>query len=92
MAFRSSLKLSPRFFGPYQIFENIRSVAYGLALPPDSQIHSVFHVNLLRKHLGPAKDVLPTLPPIYDKSTVLPQPKTILDRGVVKKGQYRQKY
>jgi len=52
VTFRSSLKLSPRFYGPFQILSKVSLVAYRLDLPKDYQIHDVFHVSLLRKHLG----------------------------------------
>ena len=44
-------KLSPRFIGPFEILERVRTVAYRLALPPSmSGVHKVFHVSMLRKY------------------------------------------
>ena len=44
-------KLSPRFIGPFGIFERMGTVAYRLALPPSmSGVHEVFHVSMLRKY------------------------------------------
>ena len=41
-------KLSPRYIGPYQILEKIRSVAYRIALHVAlSNIHNVFHMSQL---------------------------------------------
>ena len=43
--------LSPRFIGPFEIFERIGVVAYRLALPSSmSGVHEVFHVSMLRKY------------------------------------------
>jgi hypothetical protein len=91
VAFRASLKLAPRFFGPYKVLEKVGLVAYKLALPPGSQIHDVFHVSLLRKHLGPVTPTSPDLPPVSVTLVVLPQPEVILDRRVIHKGNYRPK-
>ena len=45
-------KLSPRFFGPFEILERIGTVAYRLALSPSmSGVHEVFHVFMLRKYI-----------------------------------------
>ena len=52
MAFRASMKLAPRFFGPYQIVKKVVQVAYQLLQPPGSLIHDVFHISMLRKHHG----------------------------------------
>lgn len=91
VAFRASMKLALRFYGLYQITEKLGAVAYRLELPPDSQIHNVFHVSLLRKHLGPVHTSLPgQLPPISDDSVILPQPEAVIDRRIVQKGSIDQ--
>ena len=44
-------KLSPRFIGPFEIFERVATVAYRLALPPSMVgVHEVFHVSMLQKY------------------------------------------
>ncbi|KAA8546750.1 hypothetical protein F0562_003179 [Nyssa sinensis] len=91
IAFRGSLKLSPRFYGPYKVIERIGPVAYKLDLPVGSLIHDTFHVSLLRKHLGTIAPTSPDLPPVAADSTILPQPESILARREVQKGKYRPK-
>nr|XP_009771167.1 PREDICTED: uncharacterized protein LOC104221741 [Nicotiana sylvestris] len=52
MRFGRKGKLSSRYIGPYEILDQIGSVAYKLALPPRlSAVHPVFHVSMLRRYV-----------------------------------------
>ena len=44
-------KLSPRFFGPFEVLERIRTITYRLTLSPSmSGVHEVFHVSMLQEY------------------------------------------
>ena len=44
-------KLSPRFIGPFEILERVKTVAYRLGLLPSmSGVHEIFHVSMLRRY------------------------------------------
>jgi hypothetical protein len=85
VAMRKNLKLSPRFYGPFQILKKIGSVAYKLNLPSQSLIHPVFHVSCLKQKLGHQAKPLPTLPPTDKHGEIHPEPENIVNRHMVKK-------
>lgn len=57
VAKRPSQKLSPRYFGPFEVESKVGQVAYKLKLPPTAAIHPVFHVSQLRKAVGELQPV-----------------------------------
>lgn len=50
--FGVSVKLSPRYVRPFEILDQIGSLAYRLALPPQlTGVHDVFHISTLCKYV-----------------------------------------
>lgn len=85
VALRKNIKLAPKFFGPFQVIQRIGPVAYKLNLPPQSKIHPVFHVSLLKKKLGTRVVAHPTLPPTDAAGQLIVEPVAILDRRLIRR-------
>lgn len=79
-------KLAYKYFGPFEVLECVGSVAYCLALPADSKIHSVFHVSQLKPSVADYTPIFLTLPMTTDLEVVAAIPDQVLDRRLVKKG------
>ncbi|KAL2242495.1 UNVERIFIED_CONTAM: hypothetical protein Sindi_0367500 [Sesamum indicum] len=45
IALRRKVKLSARYYGPYEVVQRVGEVAYRLALPTTFRIHTVFHAS-----------------------------------------------
>ena len=46
-------KLSPRYVGPYRVLNRVGKTAYEIELPAElSAVHLVFHVSMLKNHIG----------------------------------------
>jgi len=79
------LKLSPRFFGPFQILSRVELVAYKLALPPEARLLPVFHVSCLKKKLEQFVSPLSSLPLVDPHGEIRPEPELIVDCRLIKR-------
>jgi hypothetical protein len=88
-------KFAQKFFGPFQVLEQINPVTFKLALPASLPIHPVFHVSLLEPaplDAYPDQNSIPA-PPIQVADTLEFEVESILAvRGTGKKKKYLVKW
>jgi hypothetical protein len=58
-------KLSPKFYRPFKIQEQVNDVTYRLELPRGARLHNIFHVGLLKPFHGEAPEGPGWLPPTH---------------------------
>jgi hypothetical protein len=79
LAKRFNQKLSPRYYGPYEVIQKIGPVAYKLKLTEDTKVHPVFHASVLKKAVNPNIEPQP-LPACMNEDWHLePDPEEALD-------------
>nr|GEV50805.1 transposon Ty3-G Gag-Pol polyprotein [Tanacetum cinerariifolium] len=85
-----SVKLSPRYYGPYEVLAQVGTVAYKIKLPPSSLVHDVFHVSFLRRFIEPPPTAVLELKEVPEPLDIPsePQPEKILKERVITKGKY----
>jgi hypothetical protein len=74
----NSLKLSSKYYGPFHVLKRVGNSACKLQLPEGTLLHNVFHVNQLKKHLGPKPVPNPKLPILTADSKLKTHPTAIL--------------
>ena len=77
-------KLSPKFYGPFQVLHKVGEMAYKLDLPAASLIHPVFHVSCLKAKLGQQVTPISQLPFVSPEGILTLEPEAILKRRSVK--------
>lgn len=61
----NTVKLLPRWMGPFTVLRKFGNVAYELQLPPHMRVHPVFHVSLLKAFIPDGK-APPPVPEMQD--------------------------
>ena len=54
----SCAKISPRYYGPFEVLEIIGPISYRLAFPASTRAHNVFHVSFLKKYVHDSNHVI----------------------------------
>lgn len=81
---RPSKKLTPKYYGPFEISEIISETAYKLQLPTSWRIHPVFHISLLKLYKTTEEFTRPIPPPpeIINEQDEEYEVETILDKKI----------
>ena len=69
--------LSPKYYGPYKVLQQIGSMSYKLELPASSRVHPVFHVSCLKKVIGDKLPVQTILPELAEEGKIILEPEEI---------------
>jgi hypothetical protein len=75
-------KLSPNYYGPYKVSQNIGTMAYKLELSASSQVHPVFHVSCLNNVIGDKIPVQTIFPNLDEEGKIISEPKSITDTRI----------
>jgi hypothetical protein len=75
-------KLSPKYYGPYKVFQNIGTMAYKLELSSSSRVHLVFHVSCLKKVIGDKIPVQTIFPELDEEGKIILETETITDTRI----------
>ncbi len=71
-------KLFSRYYGPFQIFRKVGTMAYELKLPSEWRIHNVFNANLLKKIVSNPNKLLQDLLQIMVEGKIIAELEHIL--------------
>lgn len=75
-------KLSPKYYGPYKVLQNIGTMAYKLELHVSLQVHPVFHVSCLKKVIGDKIPIQTIFPELYEEGKIILDPEAITDTSI----------
>ena len=72
-------KLSPKYYGPYRVLQNIGTMAYKLELLASSRVHPVFHVSRLKKVIAEKLPVQTIFSELDEERKTIFKPKAVTE-------------
>ena len=75
-------KLSPKYYGPYNVLQTIGTMAYKLELHASSRVHPVFHVSCLKKVIGDKIPVKTIFLELDEQGKIILEPEAITDTRI----------
>jgi hypothetical protein len=75
-------KLSPKYYGPYKVLQNIGTMAYKLEFLESSRVHPVFHVSCLKNVIGDNIPVQTIFPELDEEGKIILEPEAIDDTRI----------
>jgi hypothetical protein len=73
------LNLMTKYYGPFKILSKTGPAAYKLQLPTTTEIHLVFHVSQLKRHIGPKAVPEGNLPLVTPEGYIKLDPVAVID-------------
>ena len=70
-------KLSPEYYGPYKVLQNIGTMAHKLELLVSSRVHPVFHVSCLKKVIGENIPIQTVFPELDEEGKIILEPEPV---------------
>ena len=72
-------KLSPKYYGPYKVFQKIGTMAYKLQLHVSLRVHPVFHVSCLKKVIGDKLLVQTIFPELHKEGKIMLENEVVME-------------
>ena len=75
-------KLSPKYYGPHKVLQNIGTMEYKWELLASSRVHPFFHVSCLNKVIGDKIPVQTIFPELDEEGKIILEPEAITDTRI----------